>query len=238
MRVSGPFVALTLLLVVSSTPAALFAGEATSAGEPTLASLEGRWLLGEMGEEFDAILECRGATAVASPIRQRGDDGPISFVLAKIEGALFTMKASREGKELAFFLLVTNANEALLWRAGDDDLARALRLGDLPPALVGEWTLEHPRRPGRDQRLVVSPTGSTLTKDGETIPIPLFPIATAGSTLGLATSVKGADREPLLFHLQPLPRGGFLLWGDGEDDYVLMYRQGQRPDWFPPRGAR
>ena len=230
----------TLLAVVSLTsPLTAGAPPAPPVGDVTLATLTGGWLLGEMAEEFDAVLEVEaGGKGIAHNIRLRGDDDHIAFTFEQKSGPLFTMTASHEGETKTFYFLLTGPDEALVWRAGDDDLARALRTAPLPSALFGDWLVEDPRGRKRITAFSLSSDGATVTREGEKKPTKAYGLASRGSTIDIALSLERPDGEPVMARFQPLPAGGYLLWVDGDDDYVLVHKKGARPAWFPQPRAR
>lgn len=201
-------------------------------------SLAGTWFVMEADdEEVEVVLELeRGAGTAWQPRRpeQRAQVRVGSGDHGLKEVVLLTPDGDRESALWAF----QGPGRALLFERGDDDLMLARRAIPVPEALRGDWIVAEPRG---DEVLRLH-----LTGDHATLEMRLEEEAVGGRAWGLTPGDgttadlvlevrEGSRSELLVLRTQRITDAIYLAWENGDDDYRVVFREGQRPTWIADR---
>jgi hypothetical protein len=185
-------------------------------------SLDGRWLVGEIGDEFEAQLEITGDQAVLTRFGE--PDDPDSLTLDSTHAPLYQLSFAEE--PIRMLLLLETPNEARLWIDGDPGMAR--RVGEVPAALLGTWHFME--SPDDQYQVTFTATEATFTMEDETERSPVYGLASDGPLVELAIAEPG-DVEPIMMHLVAMPENSYILVLDYEEDAFVLYQGDAAPSW-------
>lgn len=235
----------TLLAACGAAPEPADDVDATSGNEVTepcpeaavepSPTLDGRWFVAEVDDEdVEFTLELEGDGGV---MRQAGRrDGQRARVrIEPASGDLHRMvvSAPEHNETFSFFWSFTGPGRALVFRPGDDDLAVAWRATPTPEALRGQWLVE---APDDDERIEFTLTADTAsaTRRSNRLEGQAWGIASQTRELGLVLQLddRPGESRMLVFHLSSIGGDRYLAWENGDDDYRVFYRPGDRPTWL------
>lgn len=207
-----------LSTLIGVTVIALAATSASAQPAP----LDGGWLVGEMGDELEAQLEITGDQAVLTRFREADD--PDSLTLDSTHAPLYQLSFADEPLRMLF--LLETPNQARVWIDGDSGMA--LRIGEVPAALLGTWHFME--SPDDQYQVTFTATEATWTMEDETERSPVFGLASSGPLVELAIAEPG-DVEPILMHLVAMPENSYILVLDYEEDAFVLYQGDAPPRW-------
>lgn len=196
--------------------------------------LSGRWILGEVGEEMAATLEVTGTTGTATQLRPHGDDPQTApLTLAPVSPSLYQLVVAPVGERpMSLFVVPSGNDSALVMEPGDDDLMIMRRLTEPSEEMLGAWLVEGPGRSEVVQVTLTSDTATIARAGGVVVTSAFFPVSTS-STTDVVFGFRSSELE--LYRLHAIGEGVYVAWRDGEDDYMAVYREGQRPGWLLDR---
>lgn len=202
--------------------------EASVSAQPEHLSLDGRWVVGEMGDQPRWELTVSGTTGTAS-----------EFDLAHVRTIVITeqgepshyLVTSPSRPDTRHFLVVGEAH-ALTWEDGDDDLSYAYRLDPTPEAVQGEWTMYIDGEFGHaaiDGNSMLIELGGAPGM-GRAVGAEIYGTASTDNSIGVVVFIEGEEVQPLRFI--PVEEGVLLAYVEGEGEYVLFYRPDSPPSWL------
>lgn len=203
--------------------------EASVSAQPESLSLDGRWVVGEIGDEPRQVLEISGTTGTATEL-DVAMDHPIVVTEQGEPSHYLVTSSSAHG---TFHFLVVSESQAFVWAEGDDDLYYAYRLDPTPEEVQGEWTMYID---GEFGQATIDGTSMMITlgpRSGSPRPIvtaEVYGTASTDYSFGLVVFIEGEDVQPLRFI--PVEEGVMLAYVEGEGEYVLFYRPDSPPAWL------
>lgn len=220
--------ALLPLSLLATAPAAAF----------TRDDMNGTWLAAEIDDEnVAARLVITPERIEVTPLKKAPEETDIAeYVPGESTGDLHVLRATDDGREMKIQWLFQTRDRALLWTARSDDLIVAVRVGVIPAEVQGVWKVWIPKSRGRITGLTLGADSYSMVEGGETKTGRVYAVGGGHTPVGLVVERRPGDFE--WFEVQPLPGGNYLIWEHGDDDYVLIYREGARPAWAvdPPPG--
>jgi hypothetical protein len=198
--------------------------------------LEGRWLAGEEADEFEVLLELVegdwvGTAYDLEATDDRPEEAAYTFTLVARDATHYRLRMAPDDLTRDVHFVVQDADHALLWEAGDDHLAVARRIGEMPEWLLGSWRAERDReRAGPARAVEFASDRAVIDEESGSHSCRLYPLASPGPTADLAIAYRTV--EPELFHVQRLPDESLLFWRHGDDDFLVLYRGEARPAWL------
>ncbi len=220
------------LLVACGGPSPDAAGPAATAGGEARCvegALQGRWLLIEPDdEEAAAALELVDGAGLMT-LGREGTSRPVLGGTSPGQCLHELVLPAMEGEEeMHLYWMFESADRALLFRPDDDDLVQAYRTGPVPEPLRGQWMVVEIGS-DRPTELELTENRASTRRNGRVAGGDAF-----GVSEGLAMSLsEGGETETVLLHVRSAGPELFLAWPNGDDDLLVMYRPGGRPNWMP-----
>ena len=211
------------------TPSLLVAQETTFGPD----TLNGEWVLREPDDEdVEGFMTISGGSLSVTD----ATSGETEATLASVsnDGPLYFFSATIDGKTVNLHAYAQSTSRLLLWVEEDDVLMMARRLGEVPAQFFGEWQAVMADGDAAEFRKVVVEPGF-VTLYGEGISewrTPLYAMVDDGRELEIAFA-RGPGEGPRAFLVQQVTEHACLVWEADDDDAIIIYRIGQRPDWAP-----
>ncbi len=195
--------------------------------------MNGTWFVAEADEGFSVRLditpESITLTSLEPTYQPAGHPSVVVQYLAdQSSGALYVIQVPMG----VYYWLFQSENQAILWMPNDDNVHFAVRQAGMPAELMGDWQVWTPEQ-------VVTFTHVTLNADSVVMygpegeqTVAVFAVRTMGPWLELRLD-SNPHMQPQWLHVQPLPDGSYMLWPNGNDDYIVLYREGAAPSWIP-----
>lgn len=193
-------------------------------------ALNGTWLVAEADEGFSLRLVITPQGITAFSLDEPEDAGmEVRYLPEKCSGSMHAMKLQEDN----IYWLFQDSDQALAWMPDDDNVHYAVRQVEMPPEMMGEWMVWTPEGVvdfgsvtcSADSIIIQSPSGTQHAA--------VYPVYTQGPLLGLGVRMDPGYTLQWL-HVQPMPDGSLMMWPNGDDDYIILYREGQRPSWTLP----
>ena len=231
-----PALLILVLAVGLLFPATISAQEATSG--PSVSVLDGTWLVRELDEE-DAEVMLQFSAGNVEIIGFEAEDEEIAISFSSIEGNSFVFEAAVDDKTVPLRAVLMATHTAVFFTSEDDDLMLGRRVGELPEGLIGEWeAVRHDGRPFEIRKIVIAATGATLYGGaGMEWPSTVYPLEYDGGAHEIGLIMPDEGDTPVVFQYLPLDNNTALVWQAGDDDHIIVYRVGMRPDWMPEAPA-
>ncbi|MBN1947373.1 MAG: hypothetical protein JW797_17010 [Bradymonadales bacterium] len=199
---------------------------------PIPGTLQGRWLVGEISDDPEAVLEVNASNARVLSLSAETPPLQLAFDPGSIAPHYRFNEIGRTDRG-SYHLHLLSDGLALAWdeREHNPDLILARRLGPIPEALQGSWMLVSPAERlettiqfgAHEYTIAIGDTPHTGRAEG------------AGEDgMGPYLFMDFGDGRPRLIHLIQVESGVMLANRVGDDEFLVFYRAGSRPDWAEP----
>lgn len=205
-------------------------------GEPFL-DLDGQWALGDALGAMELLLEITGTEGRSidlTDLERESEPSWTPFDVVEIYQNHIQLQFTGEtDRDRTVHCIAQDVNRVICWKQGDDHVGVAYRIATLPEHTLGDWLVDNDRRwPPRWQRISFSDNSFWVqTEDG---PLSGSAYASVGDASPIELVLVSAG-EAALYNLLELPDGRFVLWLSGDDNMLVLFREGNRPDWLRSR---